>query len=173
MSVKQESTLNPITSLTDKWSRETALPEPAKNYGTTGQINVLISNALLDYLYLTFRTDNIACNYGEIAQTPFEGYQGLQLSCAVSALNPVMAGNLEKFLDMVSKDADAYERDIHVFHDNEKSQRLLVYSDPRVMMEYVYLLYKDARILCDFTRFYSQTAEALAPRNNDNGFYLN
>lgn len=173
MADKQENVRAEPISLTDRWSQETTLPAPAKNYGTVGQINAMIGNALLDYLYLVFQTDSIACNYGEIAHIPFEGYQGLQMACSVSTFNPHMAGNLEKFLNMVSKDTDAHERDIHVFHDSEKSQRLIVYSDPRVMLEYVHLLYKDAGILCDFTRFYNQTAAALAPRDSYGGFYLN
>lgn len=146
---------------------------PSRGYGTIGQINALIGNALLDYLYLCYQTEGITCNYGEIADGPYEGHQGLQMKCGIASINPLMARNFELFLDKVGKDPLAQKYNVNIFHDNRQEQRLVVYADPREMMGYLYDLYQDAGIRCDFTRFYHQTAEALKPRKDDYAFYLN
>lgn len=150
-------------------------PDQSRFYGSAQHINAIIGNALLDYLEVIYQSIGINCLHGPIEDGPFHAAQGIYLTSAIGTLNPIMARNLELFLDMVAGDGEAHRRDIHIFrdHSTDRDRRIIVYDDAREMMEYTYLLYKDRGILCDFTRQYDQIVSALKPRNNADGFYLN
>ena len=176
MSTKSPIDISQAPSLSGAWDADAKTAAPAGHtYGNAGQINAMIGHALLDFLSFVYQCDAVRCHYGVIGKRPFEGAFGLHLSSTIEPLNPLMGRNLQAFLGMVAKDADAHDQGVYIFRDfgDEEDKQIIVYADPRKMMDYVYSLYVDAGVQCDFTRQYSRMTEALTPRTRNGGFYLN